>query len=124
MEKTETYNKWITDNIKNNGLGQCAKATEIMNNDFPELVRVRGHYNCPIWGLREHWWLTTPEGNIIDPTARQFPSKGFGDYTPWDESREEPTGTCPNCGGYAYNGNTTCSEKCFKEYKTYLESLT
>ena len=56
--------------------GRCAWATLAMQIAFPELIRVRGHYLCLIWGERDHWWLTTPEGEIVDPTAAQFPSKG------------------------------------------------
>lgn len=121
------YKDWIESNISDNGLGQCSEATKAMSEAFPELKRVRGHYICSIWGEREHWWLTTTsEGIIIDPTAQQFPSKGIEglcEYVPWDESKKEPTGKCPNCGGYSYDGQTTCSESCFNEYKSYIESL-
>lgn len=117
------YKKWIETNIKNDGFGQCKEATLQMKEFFPELTRIRGHYYCPIWGEREHWWLTTPQGEIVDPTAAQFPSKGIGHYEPWNESQQEPTGKCPNCGKYCYNGKTTCSDKCFEEYKFYLENL-
>lgn len=117
------YKKWIETNIKNEGLGQCKEATVQMKECFPELTRIRGHYYCPIWGEREHWWLTTPQGEIIDPTVAQFPSKGIGHYEPWNESKKEPTGKCPNCGDYCYNGKTVCSDRCYEEYKNYLESL-
>ena len=67
-------------------MGRCAEATLAMAAVFPELTRVRGHYLCWVWGEREHWWLVEPNGEIVDPTADQFPSKGGGVYVPWDEA--------------------------------------
>jgi len=31
-----------------------------------------------------------------------------------------PTGKCPNCGEYCYDGGDCCSERCHKEYVSYL----
>lgn len=112
------YRAWIKDNVTET-YGRCAEVTQQMAAAFPELTRVRGHYYCFAWGEREHWWLTTPDGEIIDPTAAQFPSRGRGHYEPWDESRPEPTGMCPNCGGYCYDGNTCCSDSCGLAYAAY-----
>lgn len=117
------YNKWIDENVEGEGLGKCKEITEKMSKCFPELKRVRGHYICPIWKEREHWWLVTNDGKIVDPTKRQFPSKGIGEYVLWDESKEVPTGKCPNCGKYCFNGKSTCSDECYDEYKAYLEDL-
>jgi hypothetical protein len=113
------YLNWIGDNVKGDGYGQCREVTERMAADFPELIRVRGHYYDIAWGEREHWWLMTAEGDVVDPTARQFPTKGSGEYVPWDESRPEPTGICPNCGEYVYDGNTCCSDACSSAYCAY-----
>ena len=114
------YQKWIDKNVINPHLN-CETATIEMKNRFPELIRVRGFYCCLIYGKRPHWWLKNSNGNIIDPTANQFATKGImGDYEEWDESREEPTGMCPNCGEYCYNGNELCSSECFKDYLNYL----
>lgn len=33
-----------------------------------------------------------------------------------------PTGICPNCSGYTYEGKTCCSEKCEKEYIAYVNA--
>jgi hypothetical protein len=99
--------------------GRCAWATLAMQIAFPELIRVRGHYLCTLWGERDHWWLTTPEGEIIDPTAAQFPSKGHGEYLPWHEGDVEPTGMCPNCGESCYDGRTCCSDSCSSAYAAY-----
>src|SRR5687767_13556478 len=100
--------------------GNCVEATTAMASAFPELRRVRGHYYCAVWGERQHWWLVTPDGTIVDPTAAQFPTEGHGVYEPWDESAEEPSGRCPNCSGYVYGGGTVCSDDCAREYEAYV----
>ena len=107
------YQEWIK-NQNSDVFGACKARTEEMVAAFPELKRVRGHYYDIVWGERMHWWCVDPDGNIIDPTARQFPTKGKGAYVPWKEGAEEPTGICPNCGEYCYEGTTCCSEKCHK----------
>ena len=113
----EAYQAWILDNIKE-PYGKCAEYTLLMVDQFPELTRVRGHYGCPIWGDREHWWLKTPDGAIVDPTMAQFPTKGIAaTYTEVDESRPEelPTGKCRCCGSYCYHGARACSKRCEEE---------
>ena len=75
------YKKWIRSNIdKNNTYGKCKEYCVVMLKAFPELTKVRGHYICPIWGSRPHWWLKDESGNIIDPTRFQFPV-GVDDIT-------------------------------------------
>lgn len=106
------YTDWIAENVVGTGYGKCAEVTTAMAMMFPELTRVRGHYYCPWWGERAHWWLATPEGEIVDPTAAQFPSQGAGEYVPWREGDPQPTGKCLNCGEYAYHGDTFCSRLC------------
>lgn len=101
------YQLWIDQNVKD-GTGGCKEVTEAMVKEFPELHRVRGHYHCWIWGKREHWWLTTSDGVVIDPTAAQFPSRGEGRYVEFDGP--EPTGKCPNCGEYCYDGEQVHDE--------------
>jgi hypothetical protein len=113
------YADWIVDNVQDTGYGQCKEITQKMAADFPELTRVRGHYYCWAWGERAHWWLVDPNGTIIDPTAQQFPSKGKGEYLPWEEGSPEPTGMCPNCGDPCYDGQTCCSESCAQAYVAY-----
>jgi hypothetical protein len=114
-----TYSEWIVINVTD-PVGTCKETTLAMQKAFPELDRVRGHYHCWIWGIREHWWLVHPEGIIIDPTAAQFPSDGDGDYVPWDEDSEEPSGICLNCGEYVYDGSALCSENCQIEFMADL----
>lgn len=115
----DQYKAWIDSNVNDGGYGYCFEATRRMVEDFPELVRVRGHYYCHTWGERGHWWCKTASGEIVDPTAMQFPSKGYGEYIEWDESQQEPTGMCPNCAGLCYDGGTCCSENCHIEYAAY-----
>jgi hypothetical protein len=109
------YQKWIDANASE-ARGKCAEVTKAMHERFPELNRVRGYYYCFAWGKRAHWWLVDARGNVIDPTASQFPSKGNGEYMPWDETQAEPTGRCFNCGEFCYNNETCCSESCGIEY--------
>jgi hypothetical protein len=45
-----------------------------------------------MWGKQQHWWCVDEDGNIIDPTVNQFPTKGAG------AEYEE------------FNGNVKCSE--------------
>ena len=106
MIKNKKYQNYINDlNITyEKAYGNCKKVCEKMNKQFPELILTRGHYYCAVWGERMHWWLQTTEGEIIDPTATQFPTKGHGVYDQWDETQKEPTGKCPNCGEYCYEG--------------------
>ena len=117
------YADWISANVKGDGYGKCHLATLAMVEAFPELQRVRGHYFCWTWGVREHWWCVAPDGSIVDPTIAQFPSKGAGEYEPWIEGTKEPTGRCPECGGYCYDGQTFCSESCGVSYVAYCNSF-
>ncbi len=117
--KTALYNEWIQNNVTES-YGTCKEVTLKMQEAFPELRRVRGHYYCAIWGERGHWWLIDENGNIVDPTKAQFPSKGIGHYDEWDESQKELTGICPNCGDYCYDGNSVCSEACHISYASYI----
>lgn len=61
--------------------GMCAEHTLAMQQKFPELVRIRGHYDCPFHGKICHWWLVAPNGEIVDPTVSQFITKGCGQNT-------------------------------------------
>lgn len=113
------YTDWIKDNVTKT-YGQCAEVTQQMADAFPELTRVRGHYYCIVWGERAHWWLVDSDGTIVDPTADQFPTKGTGHYEPWVEGSAEPTGMCPNCGEYCYDGDYLCSKDCEVAYVASL----
>lgn len=114
----QQYADWIAVNVAE-PYGKCAEVTLAMAEAFPELTRVRGHYYCFAWGERTHWWLTTREGTIVDPTASQFPSRGNGEYVELDASAPMPTGKCPNCSGLCYDGGYCCSDRCGAEYAAY-----
>lgn len=114
----DVYTAWIAQNVTET-YGKCAEVTLAMQQAFPELTRVRGHYYCPIWGERAHWWLVNTDGEIIDPTKAQFPSKGIGHYEPWPEGAREPTGMCPNCGELIYDGNYLCNDTCYRQYVAF-----
>jgi len=115
------YQSWIEENASSHesAYGNCYELCFMMSKKFPALLQVRGHYNCPIWGKRTHWWLKTIDGEIVDPSAKQFPSKGTGVYEEWVEGQEEPTGMCPNCSGFVYGGGTCCSDACHSAYAAY-----
>lgn len=112
-----TYQEWIEANVAD-PYGRCEEATAQMAEAFPELRRVRGHYYCFAWGERQHWWMEDAEGNVVDPTAAQFPSGGRGHYEEWDGS-PLPTGSCPQCSNPVYDGGTCCSEACHAAYVAY-----
>lgn len=118
------YATWITFHVPPDPTGLCQQITAKMVAAFPELKRIRGHYTWTGSTDRPwpHWWCVTDTGEIVDPTAAQWPDSGRGVYDPWDESQGEPTGKCPNCGGYCFNGDSVCSENCQREYVAYLKS--
>lgn len=57
------------------------------------LILVRGHYFDTAWGEQPHWWCKDKNGNIVDPTKDQFPSRGTGIYTEFDGMV-----SCETCG--------------------------
>jgi hypothetical protein len=113
------YSQWIAENRPSDPWGKCEAITRLMAAAFPELRRVRGHYICQIQGRLPHWWMVTPDGQIIDPTRDQFASNGEGAYEPHEGP--EPTGTCLNCGELLYGDEKFCNADCAQEMKAYLE---
>ena len=74
--------------------GKCKELSEELCKKDNTLVLVRGHYFCPIWNTEnQHWWCEKPDGTIVDPTRKQFPSHGHGIYTPFNGYVQ-----CSNCG--------------------------
>lgn len=109
------YHDWIVNyNQRGNVYGQCDVATLEMQNQFPELIRVRGHVEVPFQNKNpEHWWLKTENGIIVDPTELQFGC--VLKYIELDESMPEPIGKCMNCGEYVFPGalnDHACSIEC------------
>jgi len=120
MRLRDTYAQWSAKNVLSDPRNKCKEVTERMALAFPELERVRGHYVCPIEGRLPHWWMRTPNGQIVDPTRAQFSSKGDGLYEP--HVGPEPKGFCLNCGEYVYGDDQFCSRECFDETTAYLEA--
>ena len=73
--------------------GKCKDLSEAAIVRDPTLRLVRGHYYCHSYGKQPHWWCETPEGTVVDPSARQFPSKGQGIYEKFNGVVE-----CAECG--------------------------
>jgi hypothetical protein len=95
------FGSWITERYPTpeSAKLQCAEATTAMVAAFPTLRRVRGHAMIGI-DFRTHWWVLTPEGKIIDPTAHQW------------EDAEEPCGKCIYCGDLLYRSRGADSYLC------------
>ena len=117
------YQKYINDlNMTyNKAYGNCEGFSKKMKRKFPELIITKGYYECMVWGRREHWWLQTKDGQIFDPTAVQFPSKGICEYIPWNKDDPQPTGKCPQCGEYTFN-NEYVHKECQDAYVAYCNN--
>jgi hypothetical protein len=112
------YSQWIQIwyPTQETAIAQCAKATEAMVQVFPELRRVRGHVS--VGGFeREHWWCLSPDNEIVDPTAHQWPALPL-EYVEYDGP--EPIGKCVECGEYIYEGNSTVHEQCERAFMRSL----
>lgn len=75
--------------------GKCEEMSKAAVSADPTLRLAKGHYHCPIWGKQAHWWTIRADGSIYDPTVRQFPSAGLGEYVEWDGEIQ-----CEQCGGH------------------------
>lgn len=100
--------------------GKCREVCDEMLKHFPELKLVGGYIYDASWGQRGHWWLVDEQGTIIDPTLIQFPCPS-GIYDAFGEDNPQPTGMCPNCGEYCYDGEYV-HEKCAASYAAYCSS--
>lgn len=95
--------------------GKCREMATQLVEQSPGLTLVRGHYYCPVWGKQPHWWCQTLGGEIVDPSASQFPSLGSGAYEPFDGTFE-----CENCGAdviedeaYTVERHVYCDYTCY-----------
>lgn len=80
----------------------------------PSLTVRWGWYTDPEWGTEEHWWCVDQAGEIVDPTAAQFPSNGSGVYTPMTD-----TPACEICGREVdhdqfVNVGPICGSDCYR----------
>ncbi len=98
--------------------GKCREFSEKLAAENPGFRVVRGWYDCLLWGRQAHWWCVDQEGTIHDPTAKQFPSKGCGEYVEFDGNFE-----CSNCGASTpeeecthYGNYVFCSGQCLTRY--------
>ena len=107
--------------------GKCHEAVRQMQKEFPELRTAVGYVFAGSWGDREHAWLVDVDGNIVDPTAKQFP--GVGDYREWQAGDPVDVGPCANCGEAIWvkvqrledaTRKILCGEACEKAYAAYI----
>jgi hypothetical protein len=97
--------------------GKCKQFCEELLAKNPKLTLIRGYYHCAYWGKQPHWWCEDQDGNIIDPTIKQFPDKN-GEY-------EKFSGifNCSNCGVETEESKSTiygnyifCSGECLIKF--------
>jgi len=95
--------------------GKCKEYVDAAVLADPTLKAVRGWYFDFMWGEQQHWWCVKPDGTIVDPTAKQFPSKGSGDYVEFDG-----VFSCEQCGEKVKEEDATvdghhifCSGDCY-----------
>ena len=110
-------------------LGKCMVEVPEMNKRFPELKEVRGFVYVEWFAghqrerKREHWWLESPDGDIIDPTAGQFPV--IEQYEAYEKGMDVRVGTCVNCGESLWGPPGTykqfCGEICEDSYRAYIQ---
>lgn len=127
------YQTWIENWLEKNsgpnedGYGQCKQAAEEMAKAFPELAITKGHAYCPSpWNRRDHWWLKTATGEIVDPTAKQFPL--IFEYEEYFPGMHIRLGKCMECGAEIMGpeslegvySTTFCSEACAQATAAYL----
>lgn len=131
----ETFERWIAANVEGTGYGKCVEKAVEMAEAFPEELEVRqGLFHDPDWGPRQHRWCRVRgTSQIVDPTARQFPSgvlfpNGAGslfyeDLTDTDsaELRERvPSGKCLECGELLYGESQFCDSSCASAYTSFV----
>lgn len=115
----EKYEAWIANCQKDKGTGMCHARSKEMKEAFPELILCRGYYTSSLDGMPSHWWLKTPDGQVVDPTVGQFQMGKQGCYEEHNEKDHGPLpiGKCMNCGGEVFEGapaTCCCSVGCEK----------
>lgn len=96
--------------------GNCKELAERACAEDSTLRLVRGYYHCPMWGQQAHWWAAKPDGTVIDPTVRQFPTAGAAaTYEEYDGTIE-----CEHCSkvvheddAYRVDHHAYCSDQCY-----------
>lgn len=91
------YDVWIADFIaKYSGhvAGLCSIAAADISTDFPELEICNGVVEVVLCldldsNIQEHWWCSTKDGVIVDPTVIQFDR--YGGVVRYEELNRELT---------------------------------
>ena len=113
------YQTWMKQHFPQDMLSQwlnCVEWTKKMSDVFPELQIVKGcissktnmdNYSQKYLKQYPHAWLVTPEGEIVDPTVKQFDAIGELTYTVWESA---PKGRCMGCGSYHWEKDLYCGK--------------
>jgi len=107
------YQKWIHE-YKGDIYRKCVEVSTEMQQVFPELRMAKGLVTIMENGKDyPHQWLLDSEGNIVDPTRKQW--AGIEEYKEIKEGDPYPIGICMNCGDYVYSdsiNSIACSSEC------------
>jgi len=118
------YKGWVTANVgDDHGYGRCKEISERMVEAFPHLSLRKGFFYSLMWGRRTHWWCRDDGGNIVDPTARQYPDgiifpptvDRYEDLTDCADAElyeRVPSSKCMDCGEWVYRGAKFCNADC------------
>ena len=123
--------EWISINYSTiqDTLGKCQEACLAIKKEFPELRITNGFVTlCLINKPVTHWWCVDLEGNIVDPTAKQYDWNGTPilDYEEIPDNHPErlyKKQKCMNCGEYYYitpDLKIMHTQKCELEFMRYL----
>jgi hypothetical protein len=118
------YTQWILENTADRNVKDlCWEYCEWMQSHFPELKIVYGHVIChhavPV--LTQHYWLETPVGEVVDPTAHQFSQ--VISYRAQKAGDPEPVGICYYCWNYCYRADEFCSDTCEEHFMKDVGTL-
>lgn len=112
------YVEWIN-NYRGEIYRKCKEVTEEMQIVFPELRIAKGMVTILDNGKDyQHQWLVDTEGNIIDPTKRQWVA--IMEYNEIKSGDDEPVGKCYECGQWVYRGfynSIYCGSDCYATRK-------
>ena len=115
------YQQWI-ENYEGDIYRKCKEVSLEMQQVFPELRIAKGLATIIEDDKQyQHQWLVSPEGDIVDPTAKQW--IGIYHYQEITEEDPKPIGKCMNCGNWVFSDQSSsvfCSTECQKEYTHYM----
>mgnify|MGYP001600206946 CR=1 FL=1 len=108
------YDVWINE-YTGDVYRKCREVTEEMLKIFPELRIAKGMVTIIENGKDyQHQWLVDPEGNIVDPTKRQWVA--IINYKEIKEGDDQPVGKCYGCGQWVYRqfyNSVYCNLDCY-----------